>query len=187
VPIQRRSVICATVHQDSDDCSSAAYVNLTHDQPVFVSFLNSARLKSPSPRCPLVISASRGQRINVTLTDFDSWQGVGPSKQRQANCAARAIIRESGSDVANIAMCGLCDRQVSPYTSHGDTITLHFLFTSKVTAAASTSSASASNSQGNTNSNKLRNLIFEFSGKFRFGCCRIIKIMIDDVIRWVDD
>ena len=134
------------VSLEGQDCVSASYINVSYNHPAFLSFINAARSKTPAPKCPIVIMASRGQRINVSITDFDYWQISKPQKQRA--CSAMAVIGEAGSDVRSIPMCALNERYVSVYTSHADTITVHFLFAAK-----------ASSQQI-----KQRNIIIQFSG-----------------------
>ena len=83
-----------------------------------------------SVRCPWVVSAARGQRINITLHNFARYHsqdsGAISDQFRPDACYEFAVLKE-GNSKKNVVGCVGEDRQTHIYTSTGNSVELYVL------------------------------------------------------------
>lgn len=83
-----------------------------------------------SPRCPWLISAQPGQRINITLHNFARYHskntGMASDQIRPDACYEFASVKE-GKPHKNIVGCVGENRQTHVYTSSGNSVEINVL------------------------------------------------------------
>lgn len=80
------------------------------DAEGYIASVVTRETGSGSIKCPWIVRVAPGQRVNVTLFDFD----VTPTAVRGDTCHVYAIIRDvpSAAAVSEVTVCGGGDRRV---------------------------------------------------------------------------
>ncbi|ELU03729.1 hypothetical protein CAPTEDRAFT_222227 [Capitella teleta] len=100
-------------------CQRNQYLNLSAPEG-FLTSLAAHSTGAGSRKCPWIITALPGQRINITLHDFN---GVVPTSDSQSRrCILLASVRELGSHKAgkDQPICSVWERERTVYTSQSN-------------------------------------------------------------------